>query len=89
MYAETYNNITNITRKESWLTRPTPRQSQIMYTLGNRTMTARQIAHEMGFTDLNSVKPRLTELQQAGRIEAIDKGYDELTGKNVAIWRKR
>lgn len=87
MYAETWNNITNITRKESFLQRPTPRAVQILYTLGNRTMTARQLATEMGFSDLNSVKPRLTELQQAGRIEAIDKGYDELTGRNVAIWR--
>jgi predicted ArsR family transcriptional regulator len=50
-------------------------------------MTARQIANEMGFSDLNAVKPRLTELQSMGRIEAIDKGYDELTGRNVAIWR--
>ena len=87
MYSTTYNSVTQTTRKESWLQRPTPRATQILYTLGNRTMTARQIATEMGFSDLNAVKPRLTELQSMGRIEAINKGYDELTGRNVAIWR--
>ena len=88
MYAETYNNITNLTRRESYLTRPTARQSQILYTLGTREMTARQLCYEMGFTDLNSVKPRLTELKQQGRVVAVGKAYDELTGKNVAVWRK-
>ena len=49
MYPETFNNITNLTRKESFMRRPTPRQKQILIVLGNREMTARQIAVEMGF----------------------------------------
>ena len=90
MYAETFNNssITNLTRKESFMRRPTPRQKQILIVLGNREMTARQIAVEMGFLDLNSVKPRLTELKEAGLIKTVGMAYDKTTERNVAIWRK-
>lgn len=88
MYAETFNgNITKETRLASYLTRPTARQQQILYTLGKREMTARQLCYEMGFKDLNAVKPRLTELKAQGRIQAVGKAHDELTGKNVALWR--
>lgn len=89
MYAETFNNVTKETRLDSYLTRPiNPRSRQILYTLGNRTMTARQLAYEMGFKDLNAVKPRLTELQEQGRIVAVSKTKDSLTGRTVAVWRK-
>lgn len=89
MYPETFNGqITNQTRFESYLTRPTARQRQILYTLGNREMTARQLCYEMGFSDLNAVKPRLTEMKAQGRVQAVGKTKDEVTGKTVAVWRK-
>lgn len=88
MYPETFNNITNMTRRESYIRRPTPRQKQILIVLGSRELTARQMAVEMGFSDLNSVKPRLTELKEAGLIAAVGMAYDKTTERNVAIWRK-
>lgn len=88
MYSTTFNSVCQITRQESFLTRPTARQSQILYTLGNRKMTARQLAYEMGFKDLNAVKPRLTEMKKSGLVIATETAYDQLTGKNVALWRK-
>ena len=41
----------------------------------------------MGFTDLNAVKPRLTELKAAGLVEVTGKAYDETTKRKVAVWR--
>lgn len=80
--------ITTETRLESYITRPcSQRKQMILNALGDRQLTARQIAYELGFTDLNAVKPRLTELKQEGRIEAIDKAFDMMTNKNVAVWQ--
>ncbi len=50
-------------------------------------MTARQIAYGMGFKDLNAVKPRLSELKAAGRIEAVGKAYDNATKRKVAVYK--
>jgi len=89
MYAESYNSVTSDTRLESFLKRPiNPRSRQILYTLGNRKMTARQLAYEMGFSDLNAVKPRLTEMKSMGLIIADEVAHDSITGRNVALWRK-
>ena len=46
----------------------------------------RQIAYELGFSDLNAVKPRLTELRKAGRVKAVGKQKDPLTGVSVAVY---
>ena len=51
-------------------------------------MTARQIAYKLGFSDLNSVKPRLTELVQAGKVEVVEKAYDSNTQRHVAVYRR-
>jgi len=88
MYSTTFNSVTQTTRLEAYLRRPTPRARQILYTLGTRQMTARQLANEMKFSDLNSVKPRLTELKEMGLIVADKVTYDSITGRNVALWRK-
>lgn len=55
------------------------RQAMILGCLHGRKMTARQIAYELGFSDLNAVKPRLTELRKAGRVKAVGKQKDPLT----------
>lgn len=47
-------------------------------------MTARECARKLGFTDLNAVKPRITELCQKGYLRACGKAYDELTQRRVA-----
>ena len=81
--------ITAETRRESYLLRPTARKEAILNTLGERGMTSREIAYEMGYSDLNAVKPRLTELKDDGRVVAVGKKTDPVTGRKVAIWRQR
>lgn len=49
-------------------------------------MTARECARKLGFTDLNAVKPRITELCQKGYLRACGKEYDSLTCRNVALF---
>ena len=81
--------ITEETRLESYLKTPTSeRKSMILDVLGDRQMTARMIANELGFADLNAVKPRLTELKKDGRVIAVGKVYDDLTSRNVALFQR-
>lgn len=79
--------ITEETRLESYLQRPAKRQEDILRFMGSDAMTARQIAYGMGFKDLNAVKPRLSELKAAGRIEAVGKAYDNATKRKVAVYK--
>lgn len=51
-------------------------------------MTAREIADKLGFADLNSVKPRLTELRDAGLVEVVGKKTDPVTDRKVSIFRR-
>lgn len=81
--------ITKETRQESYIKRPVTRANDILEFMGNKAMTARQIAYGMGFTDLNAVKPRLTELKAAGKVKALsEKAYDNVSKRNVAVWRR-
>ena len=81
--------ITAETRRESnRKTDKTTRQNMILAALGNEEMTAREIAYKLHYTDLNAVKPRLTELMQLGVVEAIGKKYDPLTERNVAVYQR-
>lgn len=79
--------ITKETRQESYIQRPVTRQEDILRFLGKGAMTARQIAYGMGYTDLNAVKPRITELKAVGKIKAIGKAYDNVTKRQVAVYR--
>ena len=80
--------ITKETRQESYIRRPVTRKEDILRFMGNKAMTARQIAYGMGYTDLNAVKPRLTELKAEGKIKVIEKAYDSVSDRNVAVWRR-
>ena len=51
-------------------------------------MTAREIAGRLGFTDLNTVKPRLTELRDAGIVEVVGKKKDPITGRKASVYRR-
>ena len=37
----------------------------------DKPMTAREIAYKLNFSDLNAVKPRLTEMKDRGSVEVI------------------
>lgn len=79
--------ITKSTRAEAYAHRPkTCRQLVIMEILGTRQMTAREIADELGYEDLNAVKPRLTELLYKDAIRTCGKKKDYKTGRTVAIY---
>lgn len=79
--------ITKETRLEAYIQRPVTRVNQIMQVLGDREMTSREIAQEMGFTDMNAVKPRMTELKNLGKVKAIAKKKDPITNVRVAVWK--
>lgn len=78
--------ITKETRLESYLAlEPNKRQKMIIECL-DRPKTARQIAIELGFVDLNAIKPRICELKEKGIVRACGKALDMATGRNVAIY---
>lgn len=69
------------------------RYMQIKQILGEKSMTAREVAEEMyrlGFTnnvERNNAAPRLTELRDKCEVEVVGKKKDIQTGKMVAIYR--
>lgn len=85
---ENKNQVTKETRLESYIKRPVTRANEILNVMGDERMTARQIATKMGFSDLNAVKPRLTELKKQGLINAVGKALDLTTGRNTAIYER-
>lgn len=48
-------------------------------------MTADTLMAAMGYMDPNNVRPRLTELKEAGLVRVIGKARN-LRGKSVAVW---
>ena len=71
------------------------RYEQILNRLGNREMTAKEIAVELfelgmtNTTERNTCAPRLTELEKMGYVEVIGKKKCEWTGKMVAVYRRK
>lgn len=64
------------------------RRQNILEALGKDSLTAREIALKMGFgEDMNKVRPRLTELEKMGRIEAVEDRLCPVTGRKVAVFR--
>lgn len=51
-------------------------------------MTAREIGRKLGYTDLNAVKPRITELSAMGQLVEAGKKFDTVTRRNVTCWEK-
>ncbi len=50
-----------------------------------RGLTDRQVMEAMGFTDGNSVKPRISEMVDDGRLAEVGKVKCHVTGKTVRI----
>ena len=81
--------ITTETRKEAFHMRPAKtRKNDILNVLGDREMSARQIAWRLGYEDLNMVRPRITEMCEEGLLEATGTIRDTVTGRRVAKFRK-
>lgn len=89
--------ITDQTRRESYETvKPDTkrRRQMILEILGDREMTANEIAealYENGITpfyERNFAAPRLTELKNEGKVITIGKKYCTKTGRMIAVWAK-
>jgi len=88
--------VTEETRRESYnavLRDAAARRRVVFEILTERGgMTAREVSaelHRRGITatdERNFAAPRLTELKEAGQIEATGKKICEYTGRSVAIW---
>jgi hypothetical protein len=64
------------------------RKSNILQAMGGDALTAREIAIKMGFgEDLNKVRPRLTELLNAGKITETGTKVCPVTQRCVAVFK--
>ena len=82
------NSITKENRLESYLKTETGERKRLILSVMDKPMTARQIAYKLGFSDLNTVKPRLKEMRDRGTVEVVGKAYDKATERNVAVYRR-
>ena len=73
---------------ESWKKFDNAKRCKMILNAMDRPMTAREIAYKLGFSDLNAVKPRLTEMKERGTVEVVGKSYDTLTMRNVSVYRR-
>lgn len=87
--------ITKSTRRESHeKTDKQPMKQRVLEVLGNRELTAREVAEEMfkrGFIPYPAravVQPRITELVAAEKIEAAGWKMDEETQRKVAVYKR-
>ena len=68
---------------------------QIFEVLGDKDMTAKEIAQEMYMrewiptNERNFTAPRLTELLNAGKVDVVGKKKCEWTNKMVSVYRRR
>lgn len=86
--------ITKETRRESHeATDKTPLKQKVLAVLSGKTLTAQEIAEEMyrrrwiAYPARAVIQPRITELVQAGAIEAVGIKWDAATERNVAAYK--
>ncbi|MDY5007560.1 hypothetical protein [Candidatus Allofournierella merdipullorum] len=79
--------IATITRRESHgKTDKKTRKDQILTALKAGPMTARCVMQALGYSDLNSVRPRLTELVQEGLVAEAGAVWDPVSQRNVVLY---
>lgn len=82
--------ITYETRQEGYqeAKKKSPTRCMMIYNylLENGPSTAEEIRNALGFTDMNAVRPRLTELCYSGVITTDGKKKGS-TGVNTAVWK--
>ena len=61
------------------------RHQEIIDILEDTSMTDRQIAEALGYSDLNAVRPRITELVQGGILRECGTTTCETTGRPVRL----
>ena len=86
--------ITKATRINSYRkTEKQPLRQLVLETLGNNQLTAREIAIEMHKRGLIAyparavIQPRITELVESGELVAVGEKMDDMTQRNVAVYK--
>lgn len=87
--------ISTETRAESYKTVDVEtKKKQVLECLGDREMTAKEVAKEMlrrGYTNIkerNASAPRLTQLFEERKVVIVAKKVDFETGKKVCVYKK-
>lgn len=79
--------ISTLTRRESHAkVDKFTRKAKILVALQAGPMTARCVMQVLGYSDLNSVRPRLTELVQEGRVVEAGTVWDPISERNVVLY---
>lgn len=95
------NKITKETRKESFEKIQLKKKNKLIYEqLGSGEYTARELAIKMYNTtdeegkrllrtaERQETAPRLTELVKLNLVKIVSKKYDEISGCNVAVYKR-
>ena len=82
------NTIARECQLESWKKFDNAKRCRMILDAMDKPMTAREIAYKLKFSDLNAVKPRLTEMKDRGTVEVIGKSYDYMTNRRVSVYRR-
>lgn len=79
--------IATLTRRESHAkVDKFTRKAKILVALQAGPMTARCVMQVLGYNDLNSVRPRITELVQEGQVVETGTVCDPISGRKVVIY---
>ena len=65
------------------------RAAAIYDAIGDRRLTDREIMALMGYSDMNAVRPRITEMVEDGILTEIGSKVCPLTGKTVRVVARR
>ena len=82
------NTISKECQLESWKKFDNAKRCRMILSQLDKPRTAREIAYRLGFSDLNAVKPRLTEMKARGTVEVTQKEKDSITNRNVSVYRR-
>lgn len=79
--------IATLTRRESHAkVDKFTRKAKILVALQAGPMTARCVMQVLGYSDLNSVRPRLTELVHEGLVVEAGTVWDPISERNVVLY---
>lgn len=82
------NTISKECQLESFKKLDNAKRCRMILSQLDKPRTAREIAYRLGFSDLNAVKPRLSEMKARGTVEVTQKEKDSITNRNVSVYRR-
>lgn len=80
--------IAEQTRLESYLLMDKSKRRAMILCALTRPMTSRELTYKLGFQEPNATRPRLTELEDDGRVRVIGKRKCTVTGRNVSVYER-